>query len=153
MMMRIRMTTIVGGLIVAVLADIGVGQGIVNGSFTNGLDPWDTIGDVQLITGVGRKFVRFEESHGDGLNPTGGRSVLWQDIDIPVGTTEINFRYALVSGPGRTGPVPADSFTAHLLAVGGASRLLPVSSSDPPDFTYKQASRRRGGRRRDALFC
>jgi hypothetical protein len=112
MMMRIRMTTIVGGLIVAVLADIGVGQGIVNGSFTNGLDPWDTIGDVQLITGVGRKFVRFEESHGDGLNPTGGRSVLWQDIDIPVGTTEINFRYALVSGPGRTGPVPADQVEA-----------------------------------------
>jgi hypothetical protein len=135
MMMRMRMTTIVGGLIVAVLADTGVGQGIVNGSFTNGLDPWDTIGDVQIITGVGRKLVRFEESHGDGLNPTGGRSALWQDIDIPVGTTEINFRYALVSGPGRTGPVPADSFTAHLLAVDGASRLLPVSPSDPPDFS------------------
>ncbi len=125
-----------GVVVVAAFAAPAVGAPLANGSFDGGsLAHWAVDGDVVGVLVGTNGHVRMEETLLDGSTPLGGRSRLYQVFTLPVGATEVSFRYRLVHGPAvRPTAVPPDSFTAFLLTGDGTARVLPSDPSADPAF-------------------
>ncbi|GJM26017.1 MAG: hypothetical protein DHS20C16_24320 [Phycisphaerae bacterium] len=113
-------------------------QSLQNGDFTDGLADWSANGDVLAVSvsASNNQYIRFEETHGDGQEPVGGRSSISQTFTIPSGTEKLSFSYRMFSSPDpRPSTVPPDSFTAFLLNTNGTARVLPSSPSAAPSFS------------------